>query len=123
MLLDHQNQNPNPNPTKINSITNIRVMTGRRIFLRRWRKPPTIRLGGKKPRRGLFIRRMLRRMRLRWLKLQNSCMIRKLKEYYENLVKHSATKESTFQQRIYVEPFFALPVMQVVSFSIFPSVA
>ncbi|EXC32308.1 hypothetical protein L484_008171 [Morus notabilis] len=57
------------------------------IPLRR-RKLPSVRLGGKKPRRALA--RMFRRIRLRWLKLQYMCMMRKLKEFYRNLIKDMA---------------------------------
>ncbi|THG04153.1 hypothetical protein TEA_015494 [Camellia sinensis var. sinensis] len=72
----------------------------------RRRKPPTIRLGGKKKhRRGLLLGRLFRRARLRWLKLKYSCMINKLKQYYRSIVREmteaSGSIESV-QQRILI---------------------
>ncbi|XVF74307.1 hypothetical protein PTKIN_Ptkin13bG0099900 [Pterospermum kingtungense] len=98
-------------------------LSRRRIFLRRCNKLPTVRLGGKKPRRGLFIVRVLKKMRLRWLKLQYTCMLRKLRKYYRNLIKDIIEAGSTveaLQQRMFMESTFAVPVMGV-SFSSFPS--
>ncbi|XVF27074.1 hypothetical protein REPUB_Repub14bG0075100 [Reevesia pubescens] len=95
----------------------------RRIFLRRRNKLPTVRLGGKKPRRGLFIVKVLKKMRLRWLKLQYTCMLRKLRKYYRNMIKNiveAGSAVEAFQQRMFMESTFAIPVMGV-SFSSFPS--
>ncbi|CAL8131101.1 unnamed protein product [Prunus armeniaca] len=47
--------------------------------LRRGRKLPVARLGGPKPKRGLVFVKMLKRIRMRWLKLQYLCMLKKLK--------------------------------------------
>ncbi|THG05834.1 uncharacterized protein LOC114307197 [Camellia sinensis] len=90
----------------------------------RRRKPPTIRLGGKKKhRRGLLLGRLFRRARLRWLKLKYSCMINKLKQYYRSIVREmteaSGSIESV-QQRILMETSFAIPVMGI-SFYSFPN--
>ncbi|XP_024031554.1 uncharacterized protein LOC21391549 [Morus notabilis] len=88
------------------------------IPLRR-RKLPSVRLGGKKPRRALA--RMFRRIRLRWLKLQYMCMMRKLKEFYRNLIKDMAGGGGgPFQQRIFLESSFAVPVVGI-SLSTYPS--
>ncbi|KAJ0007952.1 hypothetical protein Pint_29162 [Pistacia integerrima] len=98
----------------------------RRIILRRRRKLPVIRLGGSasdKPKRGMFILRMVRRMRLRWLKLRYVRMIKKLKQYYRDMVKDfmdaSASLES-FQQRALAEASFASLGL---AFTTFPSMA
>ncbi|KAI3863565.1 hypothetical protein MKW92_002484 [Papaver armeniacum] len=89
--------------------------------LGRRRKIPTVRLGGdsKKPRRGLMIVKLLRRIRLKWLKLQYSCMLKKLKDTYyavlEDLIEAGSTFES-IQQRIMNESYFsAVPIMAVPS--------
>lgn len=102
----------------------------RRVFrqgfpLRRRRRLPSVRLGEKKPRRRVVaLLRIFRRMRLKWLKLHYMRMMRKLKEYYRNLVKDLAAAGAsleTFHQRILLETSFAVPVMGV-SFSSYPSV-
>ncbi|XVE88617.1 hypothetical protein DITRI_Ditri19aG0083900 [Diplodiscus trichospermus] len=110
-------------PSQNHLATTFQRQSRRRIFLRRRNKLPTVRLGGKKPRRGLFLVRVLKKMRLRWLKLQYTCMLRKLRKYYRNLIKDiveaGATVEA-LQQRMFMESTFAVPVMGV-SFSSFPS--
>ncbi|GLT69360.1 hypothetical protein SLA2020_415180 [Shorea laevis] len=118
MAPDHE-----PNPTKTHLLPAVRGRTRLQIPLRR-RKQPVVRLGGKKPRRVLTLARIFRRMRLRWLKLQYKCMLKKLKEYYRNLVKDlvdaGATLE-TFHQRVLMEASLAVPVMGV-SFNNYPYV-
>ncbi|OAY53222.1 uncharacterized protein LOC110613926 [Manihot esculenta] len=102
----------------------FRWPTRRRISLRR-RKLPSVRLGGKKQRRGLFLLRMLRRMRVKWLKLHYSCLLRKLKEYYRNLIKDVIEAGATievYQQRLVMEASFGVPVMGF-NFSSYPSMA
>ncbi|KAK9231779.1 hypothetical protein WN943_022019 [Citrus x changshan-huyou] len=122
MALDSPASPLNPNQTHWAAL--IRRPGNRRLLLRR-RKPPVIRLGGKKPRRGIFLVRILRRIRLRCLKLHYACMLRKLKKYYTQLVKDirdaSATLES-FQQRLFMETTFGVPVVSVSSLSSFLSV-
>ncbi|XP_021638878.2 uncharacterized protein LOC110634247 [Hevea brasiliensis] len=118
-------ETPSQNTSQTHLSTSFpRWPTHRRISLRR-RKLPSVRLGGKKPRRGFFLLKMLRKMRLRWLKLHYSCMLRKLKEYYRNLIKDvidaGATIEA-YQQRLVMEASFAVPVMGL-SFSSYPSMA
>ncbi|CAI9753724.1 unnamed protein product [Fraxinus pennsylvanica] len=84
-----------------------------KISFRR-RKLATIRLGGKKSRGRFLLMRVFRRVKMRWLKLKQSFMLKKLKEYYQNLIKDivdgSGTIES-FQQRLLLETSFAIPVM------------
>ncbi|KAE7999038.1 hypothetical protein FH972_003523 [Carpinus fangiana] len=123
MAPDQQPHHPNPTETPI--IPAVRGPTTRlQISLRR-RKLPTVRLGGKKPRRGFTLARVFRRLRLRWLKLQYTCMLKKLREYYRNLVKDmvdaGATLE-TFHQRVLMEASLAVPVLGV-SFNNYPSVS
>ncbi|XP_057535611.1 uncharacterized protein LOC130813765 [Amaranthus tricolor] len=92
---------------------------------RRGRRLPSIQLGGKKPRRGFFLARFIRRIRLRWQKIHYSCMLRKLKMYYKSLIKDlieaNASVES-YQQRVLMETSFAVPVVGV-SFCSYPSAA
>ncbi|KAI4355421.1 hypothetical protein L6164_004198 [Bauhinia variegata] len=95
----------------------------RRSLPLRRRKMQMVRLGGKKPRRRMMVLvRLFRKMKLRWLKLQYLCMLRKLKEYYRNLIKDmvegGATIES-YQQRLFMESTFAIPVG--FTFSSYPS--
>ncbi|XP_004510482.1 uncharacterized protein [Cicer arietinum] len=96
----------------------------RKVSLLRRRKVQTVRLGGKKPRRRLIggIVRMFRRMRVKWIKLQYLRLLKRLKEHYRNLVKDlieaGATIE-TFQQRIFMESTFAIPLG--VNLSTYPS--
>ncbi|KAK2651980.1 hypothetical protein Ddye_011836 [Dipteronia dyeriana] len=121
------NPAPKPNHQALTAVTGLRLpLTRRRVFLRR-RKLPVVRLGGttKKSRRGVFLVRMFRKVRLRWLRLHYTCMIKKLKEYYLQMVKDikdAGASLETFQQRILMEASFAVPVMGV-SLSSFPSVA
>ncbi|KAI3455632.1 hypothetical protein Pfo_012295 [Paulownia fortunei] len=98
--------------------------TSFRWTLRRGRQRlPTVRLGGKKPRRGFFLVRLCRRAKLKWLRLKYLSMLRKLKKYYDSFMKDviegSRTIES-FQQRMLLETSFAIPVMGL-SFSTYPS--
>ncbi|XP_059459121.1 uncharacterized protein LOC132188625 [Corylus avellana] len=123
MAPDQQPHHPNPTETRL--IPAVQGPTTRfQIPLRR-RKLPTVRLGGKKPRRAFILARVFRRIRLRWLKLQYTCMLKKLREYYRNLVKDivdaGATLE-TFHQRVLMEASLAVPVMGV-SFNNYPSVS
>ena len=122
MAVDHQTT-PKP-PPQTHLDTKFQCHTRRRtFFLRRRNKLPTVRLGGKKPRRGLFIVRVLKKMRLRWLKLQYTCMLRKLRKYYRNLIEdvvEAGVAVEALQQRMFMESTFAVPVMGV-SFSTFPS--
>ncbi|KAK7389672.1 hypothetical protein VNO78_24912 [Psophocarpus tetragonolobus] len=95
----------------------------RRIPLLRRRKVHTVRLGGKKPRRRILgLLKMFGRMRLRWVKLQYVRMVKRLKEQYLNLVKdlvQAGSTIETFQQRLFMESTFAIPVG--VNLSTYPS--
>lgn len=111
MALDHHQQTS----TSLQAAT---ITTWRRCRipgLMRRRKVQTVRLGGKKPRRRLFggLVRIFRRMRVKWLKLQYLRLLKRLREHYRNLVKDmieaGATIE-TFQQRLFMESTFAIPV-------------
>ncbi|KAJ9179416.1 hypothetical protein P3X46_011205 [Hevea brasiliensis] len=112
MALHDETTNQNTSQTHLT--TAFRRPTHRRIWLRR-RRLPLVRLGGKKPRREFFMR-MLRKMRLRWLKLHYSCMLRRLKVYYRNLIKDLVEAGATieaYQQRLVMEASFAVPVMGI----------
>lgn len=96
----------------------------RRRFPLRRRKLPIARLGGPRPRRSLVFVKMLKKIRLRWLKLQYLCMLKKLKESYRSMVKdlmEAGSSLETFHQRIFMETSFAIPMG--VSLSSYPSVA
>ncbi|KAF7123579.1 hypothetical protein RHSIM_Rhsim12G0210400 [Rhododendron simsii] len=115
-----------PNHNNLNrDLTHLKVKThpptpttykphrNRQISLRR-RKLPSVRLGGKKPRRGHFFVRLFRRARLRWLKIKNMCTLKKLKQYYRCLIREiieaSAAME-TVQQRVLFDPTSGVPVL------------
>ncbi|MBA0807643.1 hypothetical protein Gohar_023436 [Gossypium harknessii] len=124
MAVDHNKTTKPPSQTHL--ATSFQCQARRRIFflrLRHHNKLPTVRLGGKKPRRGLSIARVLKKMRLRWLKLRYACMLRKIKKYYRDLIKDIVEAGSTveaLQQRMFMESTFAIPVMGV-SFATVPS--
>lgn len=110
--------------TRMHSATIFRSTTRRRLSFRR-RKLPTIRLGGKKPRRGGFLLvRLFRVVKMRTsLMHKYSCMLKKLKNYYRSLVKDMIEAGGTiesFQQRMLLETSFAVPVMGI-SFNSFPT--
>ncbi|XP_012856253.1 PREDICTED: uncharacterized protein LOC105975601 [Erythranthe guttata] len=94
--------------------------------LRRGRQRlPTVRLGGgnKPGRRGFSIVRLCRRAKLKWLRLKYGCMLKKLKKYYDSLVKEMIEGSGaiqSFQQRMLLESSFAVPVMGL-SFNTYPS--
>ena len=95
------------------------------IPLRRRPRLPSVRLGGKRPRRVVALVGMLRRIRMRWLRLQYMCMVRKLRECYRNLAKDLAEAGAsidTFQKRVFLEASFAVPVMGL-AFSGYPNSA
>ncbi|XAR49882.1 hypothetical protein NMG60_11004055 [Bertholletia excelsa] len=110
-------------PTHIKSTATLFRWPYRRKLQLRRRKLPTARLGGKRPRRGHFLVRLLRRGRLRWLKLKYLCILRKLKNYYRSLIRDMMEASSTIesaQQRILLETSLAIPVMGI-SFASFPN--
>ncbi|KAK4269064.1 hypothetical protein QN277_022269 [Acacia crassicarpa] len=122
MALDHQTST-HLNTAAANS---WRWCPRRRVSLLRRRKLQTVRLGGKKTggkrrSRVLIVLRMMKKIRLKWLKLQYQRMLKSLKEYYRNLVKDmveaGATIE-TFQQRLFMESSFVVPAG--VTFSAYP---
>ncbi|KAJ8448262.1 hypothetical protein Cgig2_025186 [Carnegiea gigantea] len=96
-----------------------RSTTGGRPKFRLWRhgrKLPIVRLGGTKPRRGFFLARFFRGFRLRWLKLQYCCILRRLKQYYRSLIKdliEASASVEAYQQRVLMETSLAVPVMGV----------
>ncbi|KAF7814021.1 uncharacterized protein G2W53_027990 [Senna tora] len=56
---------------------------------------------------------MVRKMKVRWVKLQYICMVRRVKEYYRKVVKDMADAGNSidqFQQRVFMESTFAIPV-------------
>lgn len=123
MAVDHPTT-PKPSlPTHLSTPFQWQQARRRLFFLRRRNhKVPTVRLGGKKPRRGsILIVKILKK--IRWVKLQYRCMLRKLRKQYRNLIKdmvEAGANIEALQQRMFMESTFALPVMGV-SFSTFPS--
>lgn len=84
----------------------------RKIYIRR-RKPQVVRLGGKNSMlRGRFsLKKLVTRMRLKWLRLYYMRLVKKIKAYYRNVVKEFADAgATTIQQRMTVETAaFAAP--------------
>ncbi|KAD4889399.1 hypothetical protein E3N88_21472 [Mikania micrantha] len=88
-----------------------RCTVRRRIWpLRRNKKKlPTVRLGGK---RQLLVR-ILKRIRIRWMKMKKACTLKKLKEYYYSVLKdvmEAGGSFETFQRRLMLETSFAVPI-------------
>ncbi|XP_047959876.1 uncharacterized protein LOC125205102 [Salvia hispanica] len=85
---------------------------------RRRPRLPTVRVGGKKSRHGFSLPRLYKKAKLKWLELKYLSMLKKLKNYYKELVKDvmqgSGTIES-YQQCMLLEASFGLgnPVMGV----------
>ncbi|KZV37699.1 hypothetical protein F511_28621 [Dorcoceras hygrometricum] len=83
--------------------------------LRRGRKRlPTVRLGGRTPRRGFSLARLCRRVKLRWLKVKYLCILKKLKKYYDSFVRdmlEGSIAMESFHHRMALEASFAIPVM------------
>lgn len=90
----------------------------RKVSFRR-RRPPSVRLGGKKLGRRFNLVRLLKRVKLRWMKLKYSRLLKKLKEYYRCLVENLSSAEA-YHQRMLLETSFAIPVMGL-SFNSYPS--
>ncbi|XP_054779669.1 uncharacterized protein LOC129287509 [Prosopis cineraria] len=120
MAIDRHEDSP---PTPTHDLNTWRWYLRRRVPLQRRRKVQTVRLGGKRTgRRGVFVvMRMLKKIRVKWVKLQYRRMLRNLKEYYRNLVKDMVEAGATieaFQQRLFMESTFAVPAG--VTFSAYP---
>ncbi|KAJ7951498.1 Receptor-type tyrosine-protein like [Quillaja saponaria] len=119
-MAEDQEELLHPTSTQTHTTPFSRCPTRRRILLRR-RKLPIFCLGGNRPRRVLVLVKMWRRMRLRWFKLQYLCMLKKVKKYYKSLIKdmvETGASFETFQQRVLVDPSFAVPIG--LSFSTYP---
>lgn len=115
-VVHHQNM-PLMNP-------NHRRPARHRVVIRH-RKPPAIRLGGKRPRRVTRLLRAFRKIRPRLLKLHYLCLLRTAREYYRKTVKEMKAASSAveaFQQRVLMETSLAIPVMGV-SFTTYPNMA
>ncbi|CAH8359905.1 unnamed protein product [Eruca vesicaria subsp. sativa] len=87
--------------------------TRRKVYLRR-RKPQVIRLGGRNsaPRGRFFsLKKVVRKMRLKWLRLYYVRLVKMIKGYYRNLAQEFADAgAATIQQRMAVETAaFAAP--------------
>lgn len=84
----------------------------RKIYLRR-RKQQVVRLGGKNstPRGRFSLKRVVTRMKLKWLRLYYVRLVKKIKAYYRTMVKEFVDAgATTIQQRMTVETAaFAAP--------------
>ncbi|CAN8269363.1 unnamed protein product [Cochlearia groenlandica] len=84
----------------------------RKVYLRR-RKTKIVRLGGKNntPRGRFSVKRMVTKMRFKWLRLYYVGLVKKIKEYYRNMAKEFADAgATTIQQRMTMEAAaFAAP--------------
>ncbi|GAB4850032.1 hypothetical protein Ancab_029330 [Ancistrocladus abbreviatus] len=108
------------NPKTPATTATFRWPNSHRILVRRRRKLPTERLGGQKKKR--LLAKVFRRFRLKWLKLQYFCMLKKLKRYYHSLIKdiiEASASTEVLRQRILMETSMVVPVMGV-SFSSYP---
>ncbi|KAK7255738.1 hypothetical protein RIF29_29157 [Crotalaria pallida] len=83
----------------------------RGVHLPRRRKVQAVRLGGKKPRRGMVKRfvRIVRRMRMKWLKLQYVRMLKRLKEHYRNMLKEVVETGKTIETLMFMESTNVIP--------------
>lgn len=102
--------------------TTLRWPSHHKISFRR-RKLPRIRLGGKRARGGFLLMRVFRRVKMRWLKLKHSRMLKKLIKYYLNMMKDVVIGSGTiksFQQKLLSETSFAIPVLGL-SFNSYPN--
>ncbi|ESQ48586.1 hypothetical protein EUTSA_v10021772mg [Eutrema salsugineum] len=102
-----------PHPIITSASTVLRwPSTRRKVSLRR-RKPQVVRLGRKNstPRGRFTLKRMVTRMRFKWLRLYYVRLVKNIKGYYCNLVKEFADAgASTIQQRMTMETAaFAAP--------------
>uniref|UniRef100_A0A7C8YAU7 Uncharacterized protein n=1 Tax=Opuntia streptacantha TaxID=393608 RepID=A0A7C8YAU7_OPUST len=70
---------------------------------------PVVRLGTRRTQQGrrFSFGRVFRRIRLRWLRLKYSCMLKRLKQYYKSVIKDivegSASVEAYHRQRVLME--------------------
>lgn len=81
------------------------------VRLYRRQRGPSIRLGGPRQRK---ITRYLKALKIRWLRLKQAFLLKKLKQYYKKLIKElidSAAGADAFQRRLANEASFAVPVM------------
>ncbi|KAL3632875.1 hypothetical protein CASFOL_025859 [Castilleja foliolosa] len=95
--------------------TNFRWPLG----LKRRQRLPIVRLGGKKTRRGFFLRRLCKKAKLKWLRVKYRNMANELKKYYKSLVKEileGGRAIESFQHRMLLEASFAIPVMGLSSY-------
>ncbi|CAK9324779.1 unnamed protein product [Citrullus colocynthis] len=92
----------------------------------RRRRMPVARLGGKRSGRIMAWGRMLRKIRLRWVKLKCIAMVKKIKKYYTKLMKDIVEGgvygyPDSYQHRLLLETSFAIPILGV-SFSTHSSI-
>ncbi|KAL0719497.1 hypothetical protein Bca4012_068821 [Brassica carinata] len=85
----------------------------RKVYLRR-RKPQVVRLGGRNgstSRGRLSLKRVVRKMRFKWLRLYYVKLVKMIRGYYRNLAQEFADAgATTIQQRMTVETAaFAAP--------------
>ncbi|KAL6010610.1 hypothetical protein ACLOJK_001045 [Asimina triloba] len=78
------------------------------------RKLPSVRLGGPRRGRRFFLVGLFKRLRIRWLRLQYSCVLKKLKAAYFGLLKDLVETEDSLeeiQKRIMLDSYFNVPVI------------
>ncbi|KAF8081416.1 hypothetical protein N665_0887s0008 [Sinapis alba] len=87
----------------------------RKVYLCRRRKPQVVRLGGRNsapaPRGRFSLKRVVRKMRFKWLRLYYVRLVKMIRGYYRNLAQEFADAgATTSQQRVTVETAaFAAP--------------
>ncbi|KAE9616235.1 hypothetical protein Lal_00017404 [Lupinus albus] len=117
MALLHKEQNKPTIPLQTHITTVPPWQPRRKINLKKRQKLQLVRLGGNndnKQRRGMLVR-VVRMMRVKWLKLYYIRMLKKLKEYYQNFVKQLAETGSTIETFLFMESNFVIPTGLTIS--------
>lgn len=90
----------------------------RGIQFRRRRKMAVARLGGKRSGRIMAWGRIVRKIRLKWVKMKCIEMVKKMKKYYKKLMKDimeggAYGYADSYQHRLLLETSFAIPILGV----------
>uniref|UniRef100_A0A7N0ZTU0 Uncharacterized protein n=1 Tax=Kalanchoe fedtschenkoi TaxID=63787 RepID=A0A7N0ZTU0_KALFE len=89
----------------------------------RRRRGPYIRLGGR-PSRQRRVAGFVKALKIRWLRLKQAFMLKKLRQYYRKLIRElidSAAGAEAFQRRLAAEASFAVPGMGLSFSNNYPS--
>ncbi|CAL0308682.1 unnamed protein product [Lupinus luteus] len=116
MALLHKEQNKPTIPLQTHITTVPPWQPRRKIHLKKRQKLQLLRLGGnsKQQRHGMLMR-VVRMIRVKWLKLYYIRMLKKLKEYYQNFVKQLAETGATIETFLFMESNFVIPTGLTIS--------